>query len=86
MTVLNYYDAHDEKICPRLFCDKERFRLLSYKKMTRSFKFDGGGGGRREYPRELDNFENLGLIPYLCDKFCVKYPLEVPSNVDIISC
>ena len=34
-----------------------------------------GGGEAQDYPRELDNFEKWGLIPYPCDTIlCLKSP------------
>ena len=39
------------------------------------------GVGWRDYHRELDNFENLGLVSYPCDTI----HLDVHSNLEIIS-
>ena len=47
----------------------------------------GGGGGERDYPMELDKFEKLGSnsLPIYVIQCCVKTPLGLPSDLDIIS-
>ena len=39
----------------------------------------GGSGARRDYPRKLDVFENLGSVEFLTheSQVCVKTPQEV---------
>ena len=48
---------------------------------------EGGGAAGGGFPRELDSFENVGSheLPIHLIQFCVKNPLEVPSDLDTIS-
>ena len=66
-------------------------KILLYIMHLSMFSPRGEEVGWRDYPREVDNFEKLGSnsLPmwhnFYVAQFCVKNPLDVPSNLDTTS-